>query len=64
MGRGWKLPYMLKGMLICARALNAWRLHRATTGGSASARCYYSVWLRHLVPRDQCGLKVRGAQIV
>jgi hypothetical protein len=61
--QAWKLPHMLKGALTYVPALNAWRIRRASTGGSNSARYCYSVWFRHLINLDSCGFKIKGAQV-
>lgn len=50
-------------MLTWIPILNAWRLRRASTGGSDSPRYCYSVWLRHLITLDLYGFRVKGAQI-
>src|SRR5262245_43795735 len=59
----WKLQHMLKGMLTYVPTLNAWRVRRASTGGSDSPRYCYSVWLRHLVMLDRFGFKINEARI-
>ena len=59
----WKMPQIVKGMLTYVPALNAWRQHRASTGGSSSPRYCYGVWLRHLVTLRRHGFDVRGASI-
>src|SRR5215467_13821096 len=61
--QAWKLPHMLKGALTYVPALNAWRIRRASTGGSNSARYCYSVWFRHLINLDSCGFKIKGARV-
>ena len=61
--QSWKIPHMLKGALTWVPPLNAWRRHRATTGGSDSARYCYSVWLRHLRSLAPYGFRVKGAHV-
>jgi len=63
MVQGWKARHMLKGMLTWLPVLDAWRVRRASTGGTDSARYCYSVWLRHLVTLDQYGFRVKGALV-
>jgi hypothetical protein len=61
--QAWKIPHMLKGALTWVPPLNAWRRHRAATGGSDSARYCYSVWLRHLRSLAPYGFRVKGAHV-
>jgi len=59
----WKAPHIVKGMLTRVPALNAWRAHRASTGGTDSARYCYTVWLRHLANLHRHGFRVSGARV-
>ena len=59
----WKVPHMLKGALTWVPILNAWRLRRASTGGTDSARYCYSVWLRHLVSLHRYRFRVSGVRV-
>src|SRR5262245_49744779 len=59
----WKLPHVLKGLLTWVPLFNAWRLRRASPGGTDSSRYCYSVWLRQLTMLDQCGFKINGARV-
>jgi SAM-dependent methyltransferase len=61
--QAWKVPHVLKGMLTWVPVLNAWRLRRASTGGTDSPRYCYSVWLRHLAMLDLYGFRINGAHI-
>ncbi len=61
--QGWKIPHLFKGMLTWLPVLNAWRLRRASTGGTDSSRYCYSVWLRHLVTLNRYGFRIKKAQI-
>jgi len=54
---------MLKGSLTWLPALNAWRVRRASTGGSDSPRYCYSAWLRHLVSLERYGFKIGNARV-
>jgi SAM-dependent methyltransferase len=63
MEQGWKARHMLTGVLTWVPPLNAWRLHRASTGGTDSPRYCYSVWLRHLVMLGRFGFRVKGTVI-
>jgi SAM-dependent methyltransferase len=63
MMHAWKYVHMAKGMLTYAPAIDAYRRRRAATGGTASARYCYSVWLRHLVLLDRYGFRVNDACI-
>src|SRR5688572_30727988 len=59
----WKAPHVIKGMLTWIPLFNAWRMRRASPGGTDSSRYCYSVWLRHLTMLDQCGVKINGARV-
>lgn len=61
--QAWKLPPIVKGILTWVPILNAWRLHRASTGGTNNPRYCYSVWLRHLATLIPHGFRVHGARI-
>jgi hypothetical protein len=61
--QGWKVLPILKGISTCVPIVNAWRLRRASTGGSDSCRYCYSVWLRHLIVLDSYGFRIKGAHI-
>jgi len=61
--QAWKIPHVLKGALTWVPPLNAWRRHRAGTGGSDSSRYCYSVWLRHLRSLDPYGFRIKGAHV-
>lgn len=54
---------MVKGGLTWLPVVNTWRLRRAATGGSNSARYCYAVWFRHLVTLTQYGFKITGARV-
>jgi SAM-dependent methyltransferase len=59
----WKTAYVIKGLLTWVPGLYAWRLQRASTGGTNSPRYCYSVWLRHLVMLSQQGFRIRDAVV-
>ena len=59
----WKALNIIKGMLTSVPVLDAWRLKRAATGGSNSARYCYAVWLRHLVVLDRHGFSAKAAVV-
>jgi SAM-dependent methyltransferase len=59
----WKIPPILKGALTWLPVLNAWRKHRASTGGTDTPRYCYSVWLRHLAILHAYGFKIAGARV-
>src|SRR6266545_1011231 len=59
----WKIRHMLKGTLTWVSALNAWRIRRASTGGSDSPRYCYSAWLRHLISLDRYGFRIGNARV-
>src|SRR5262249_19535264 len=61
--QSWKVPPIMKGLLTWVPGVNAWRLRRASTGGSDSARYCYSVWLRHLVTLGLQGFRINGAHV-
>ena len=46
--------HIIKGLLTFVPGLSKFATHR--TGGTNSARYCYSVWLRHLILAQQCGL--------
>jgi SAM-dependent methyltransferase len=54
---------MLKGTLTWVPILNAWRMRRASTGGSDSPRYCYSAWLRHLITLSQHGFQIKGSRV-
>ena len=59
----WKTPQILKGLVSSVPIFDGWRLSRAATGGSDSARYCYSVWLRHLSILGLHGFRVQGAKV-
>lgn len=59
----WKIPHMLKGTLTWVPVFNAWRVRRASTGGSDSPRYCYSAWLRHLLTLSRHGFRVKGSRV-
>ena len=59
----WKIPHMLKGTLTWVPAINAWRIRRASTGGSDSPRYCYSTWLRHLVSLNRYGFRISDKRV-
>jgi hypothetical protein len=61
--QAWKAPHICKGLLSSIPMLDRWRLQRASTGGSNSARYCYSVWLRHLSILGANGFRVTGARV-
>jgi SAM-dependent methyltransferase len=63
MMQAWKVPHMVKGALTYVPLMNRWRLRRAATGGSGSARYCYAVWLRHLVTLGEHGFDIKGAVV-
>ena len=58
----WKIPHMIKGALTWLPPFNAWRLRRASAGGSSPRYCY-SVWLRHLVLLSNYDFKVNNSRV-
>jgi SAM-dependent methyltransferase len=63
MRHAWKYTTMAKGVLTYVPPIDWWRRRRAATGGTASARYCYSVWLRHLVVLGQHGFRIAGASV-
>jgi SAM-dependent methyltransferase len=59
----WKIPPILKGSSTWLPVLNAWRKHRASTGGTDTPRYCYSVWLRHLAILHAYGFKIAGPRV-
>jgi SAM-dependent methyltransferase len=59
--QAWKASHMVKGALTWVPPFNAWRIRRASTGGSDSPRYCYSAWLRHLVLLSNYGFKISNA---
>jgi SAM-dependent methyltransferase len=59
----WKIPNMLKGALTWVPVFNAWRVRRASTGGSDSPRYCYSAWLRHLLTLSRHGFRIKGSRV-
>ena len=56
-------PHILKGALTWVPVFNAWRIRRASTGGSDSPRYCYSVWLRHLLTLSRHGFRIKGSRV-
>ena len=54
---------MLKGALTWVPVFNAWRVRRASTGGTDSPRYCYSAWLRHLLTLNRHGFRIKGSRI-
>lgn len=59
----WKVAYIIKGLLTWIPGLYSWRLQKTSTGGTASPRYCYSVWLRHLVMLSQYGFRISDAEV-
>jgi SAM-dependent methyltransferase len=59
----WKVLPIIKGSLTWLPLFNAWRKHRASTGGTDTPRYCYSVWLRHLTILHPYGFKIAGARV-
>jgi hypothetical protein len=59
----WKAAYIAKGLLTWVPGLYAWRLQRASTGGTNSSRYCYAVWLRHLVMLSRHGFRPSDATV-
>jgi SAM-dependent methyltransferase len=59
----WKIPHMLKGALTWVPVFDAWRIRRASTGGSDSPRYCYSAWLRHLAILSGYGFCITGSRV-